>query len=1085
MEQASFPNNPKYTVPEPRSAVVRRQRLVDFLHQNVDQHLQLICAPAGYGKTTLMADFATDTELTVCWFAVDEKDRDPRSFVTSLFDALQAHFPSLDNPAELVQEMSQEANADWRTMIHSLLESISKRIPEYFIFVIDDFHIVAASPEVHEALDIVLQQIPDNCRLILSTRELPQLISLPKLISQRKIAGLGPGELRFTSAEIKNLLKKLFDLDVSEDEAKRMEQESEGWITAILLTTHNLWKGLFQEVLSKQGEHTLLYEYMAAEVFSQQPKNIQDFLLATSIFNEFDTECSQALTEFDNVDAILKEIEGRNLFVSRLEGAQPWFRYHHLFRDFLRDKIATEYPERQLQLHAKAAEYHLGRGDIRQAIQFSIQGHLYEEALDLLEGEVEAMAREGLWDTIGSMIEQIPDDLTGGRSRLLLYFANYHERRGRNDESIQILNRIIEVFREEQDYVLESRSLMRRSVALRAKGASQMAVRDARMALSLTMDHGGIRDQADAHSHLGRAYGAQGKFPKAEEECKLALEGYQQEGDLFQLSHTHGMLGLAYTEMGEFPQAANHYEMAVQGWKKIGNERDLALTLGNMACLYYQQGRYDEAVETGNESLAKAVATNNTRTQSYAYANLGDVRREQGAYGVALGHYQKALDLARECTLAPMLSYCSINMGETYRLMGDRLRAKGLLKEGLSLAQDLDMEKERGMAYTSLGIIEAASGNAEEGITVLDRACELLQRANQKRSLALAKFHMAHVYFQMKNYESAVEHLEQVASLCQELGHVQFLLEDAKHASLMVQYVAASDGKLRQFYSDLKDEIDRQTENNSPADNAYMDAETAETRNTSAIEDDADDIDVEVKGFGQIRISLAGNTILNTAWGTSKAQEMFLFLLRSVSPVSKSDIIDALWPHISATKANSNFHSTLHRMKSALHPHCVEGDGDTYQLNPGWSYIFDITTFEETILHAQGLDGNDPERIQLLNQAVQAFQNPVLSDVDAAWCNQLRTELETTFWQAVNEISDTSSARGDFEQGVSILEEALEVDEYQEEVYQKLADLYAAAGDIASSTRTLKKARSIFGETVQLFDDRRNESKAEDSFAKD
>ncbi|MDA0769259.1 MAG: tetratricopeptide repeat protein [Chloroflexi bacterium] len=1048
--------------------MVRRQRLVDFLHQNVDQPLQLICAPAGYGKTTLMADFAADTELTVCWLAVDELDRDPRSFATSLFEALHTRFPNLENPAKLVQAMSQEANADWQTMIHSIVDGISKGIPEYFIFVIDDFHIVSSSPEVHDALDFVLQRLPDNCRIILSTRELPQIASLPKLISQRSVAGLGPGELKFTSDEIKDLLKKHFDLEVSDEEAKRMEQESEGWITAILLTTHSLWKGLFQEVLSKQGENTLLYEYMASEVFSQQPMVIQDFLLATSIFNEFDAECSRAVTDSDNVEEILKEIEGRNLFVSRIEGAKPWFRYHHLFRDFLRDKIATEDPARQIQLHAKAADYHLQRGDVRQAIHFNIVGHRYDEALDLLEDEVESLAREGLWDTLGGMIEQIPEEFRERRSRLLLYFANYHEHRGRNDESIKILSRIIEVFREEGNYVLESRALMRRSVALRAKGASQMAVRDARMALSITIEYGSLRDQADAHSHLGRAYGTQGKFPMAEEECKLALEGYQQEGDLFQLSHTHGMLGLAYTEMGQFPQAATHYEMAVQGWKKIGNERDLALTLGNVACLYYQQGRYDEAVETGNESLEKAVATNNVRTQSYAYANLGDVRREQGAFGVALGHYQKALDLARECTLAPMVSYCSINMGETYRLMGDKLRAKGLLKEGLSLANDLDLENERGLAYTSLGIIEAASGNTDESITVLDRACELLQRANQKRNLALAKFHMAHVFFQTKNYDAALEYLEQVASLCQDLGHVQFLLEDAKHASLMLQYLAASDGNLRQFFNDIKDEISRQSDGNSPAANAYLDPEELPINGSSNEESDSP-TEIEVKGFGQLRIYLGGNPILNSAWGSSKAQEMFLYMLRLREPASKADIMEALWPHISASKANSNFHSTLHRMKSALHPQCVEANGELYQMNPNWGYTFDVGSFEETILNARNLASNNPERILLLSQAVKAYKNPVLGDTDAAWCNQLRTELETAFWQAVNELSDSWKASGNVAQSLSILEEALEVDEYQEEIYHKLADLYTEAGDLASASSTQRRLKSIFGETIQLF----------------
>ena len=206
-QPASFYGNPKYSVPEPSSEVVRRQRLVDFLHQNIDQPLQLLCAPAGYGKTTLMADFAGDTDLTVCWYAVEELDRDPHSFAASLFEAVKTRFPALEEPGSSLTGQSQAAKLDWQTMVTGLTEGIRSRIPEYFAFVIDDFHIVSGVPEVLAALDQVFQHLPDNCRIILSTRELPGLASLPRLISQRKVAGIGPAELRFTADEIKELLK--------------------------------------------------------------------------------------------------------------------------------------------------------------------------------------------------------------------------------------------------------------------------------------------------------------------------------------------------------------------------------------------------------------------------------------------------------------------------------------------------------------------------------------------------------------------------------------------------------------------------------------------------------------------------------------------------------------------------------------------------------------------------------------------------------------------------------------------------------------------------------------------------------------
>ena len=157
------------------------------------------------------------------------------------------------------------------------------------------------------------------------------------------------------------------------------------------------------------------------------------------------------------------------------------------------------------------------------------------------------------------------------------------------------------------------------------------------------------------------------------------------------------------------------------------------------------------------------------------------------------------------------------------------------------------------------------------------------------------------------------------------------------------------------------------------------------------------------------------------------------------------------------------------RQRRTLDAQCVIAEGDSYQLNPNWVYTFDIGTFEETILRAQGLARGNPERDRLLAQAMKAYKNPVLGDTDAAWCNQLRTELETGYWQAVNDLSDSRRADGDAGQSISILEDALEVDEYREEIYEKLAELYTEAGDLASASNTLRRSKSIFGETVQLF----------------
>ncbi|MCI0438699.1 MAG: tetratricopeptide repeat protein [Chloroflexi bacterium] len=1061
MEQIGISINPKYTIPEARAAVVRRQRLVDVLHENIDKPLQIVSAPAGYGKTTLLADFAKDTELAVCWYSADETDRDPHRFLFHLFESIRARFPTLENPADPANAQPSGISADWHGLVNKLVDGIRRSVREFFVLVVDDFHLLADNTTVISAADLFIQRLPDNCRVILSTRELPQLASLPRLISQRRVSGLGSGELRFTADEIKELLKKDFDVDMSTEEAEKLEAESEGWITAILLTTHSLWKGLFKDVLVNKGQNALLFEYMASEVFSQQSPSIQRFLLNTSILNEFDADIANTLNGIFSAAAILKEIEGRNLFVTRLEGPHSWYRYHHLFREFLREKLKKEDAEAFARIHARAADYYVANGGPRQAIQHYIDAAEFERALDVLDEQADALSHEGLWDTLGNWLEQIPEGNRARRPRLLLQLASVYQRSSKMDEAVNLLTNVIETFRVQGDRVLEARALMTRSRSLRSKGALQMAIRDARRALALLQGQGRPGDEADARAHLGRSYAQQGKYPSAEREFKLALEAFQEQGDLYQLSDVHTLLGLVYTYLGDSIKALTHYDLARQGWKRLGNQSQLALSLNNIAYLYYQQGRYDDAEPWINEAVTISRTTGSKQREALCLLTLAEIQREQGQYAEALTSYQRGLELARECMEATLISEGLVGLGETYRLTGDILKAKGYIKEGTTLALEKGQEHVVGAGYTSLGVLACEARSYGESMALLQKACALLERARQKRNLARAKFHLAHALFQSRRYPEALDLLQEVTALCEEMGHDRFLVSDAMGAPLMVQYAAVNKGPGREFYARLGEQVNRA----SPVEGVIQPSgEAASQAAQVAIRAPR----VEARSLGSAKITLDSNPILNTAWGSSKAREMFMFMLYHGQPLHKDKIVDSLWPQISSSKTNSNFHSTLHRMKTALYPNCVEREGELYKLNPQWEFWLDAREFERMLREAEALPAGDPRLEELVSSAITLYKGAFLEEFDSPWCDQLRTELEQKFWKAVTGRAERLQARGQLQQAIAALENALAIDELQEQTYYKIMDLYLELGDTTSATRIYKRCLSVFGETVSF-----------------
>ena len=650
-------------------------------------------------------------------------------------------------------------------------------------------------------------------------------------------------------------------------------------------------------------------------------------------------------------------------------------------------------------------------------------------------------------------MEEVPTELRATKPRLLLYFSRVYQLRGESDEAIKLLNKSIEDFKASGEHILEAEALMRRSVSLRFKGDYRMAIRDGRRALVLTRDYGTIEDQADAHSNLGSAYAQQGRFPLAAKEYRAALQGYQQQGNLFRLSEIHKRLGSIYSDLGNFPKAATHLGQARQGWQKLGNQTEMSVTLNNLAFLYYQQGQCETAEPLAEESINLAQATSSPRDEAYSLMTLADIQREQGDYTESLQSCQSSLDLARQCMETHLIAYGSFSLGDTFRLMGETERARSILNEAVALAGEGNQDHEQGLGLTSLGIIEYEAGRYQASNALLCEACQVLSRSGQKRAHTRARLHLAQVLFLSKKYTSALEQMETVAQLCQELGYDRFLVPEGKRAYPLVEY-ASTRSKNKDFFARLRDQIQQERTSGLVPTTTKRPPISRPTFTSPRL---------EMWAFGSVNTSLDGTAIPNTAWGSSKARELFLFLLCNEQPIHKEKIVEALWPEISSAKVDSNFHSTLYRMRSAIYPNCVIRDGETYQLNLDWDFWFDVKEFRGSLENAGALPQHSPERENLLKSAVDLYSGPFAEDTDSEWCINLRTELEFKFFKAASDVAERGESRGEYQNSIALLERVLAVDDLQEEIYYKIMDLYIQLDDPASATRVHSRHRAAVG----------------------
>ncbi|CAG0947507.1 partial HTH-type transcriptional regulator MalT, partial [Anaerolineae bacterium] len=276
----------KIIIPRRPGGVLRRPRLTDYLHENLERKLMLVTAPAGYGKTTLLIDFAQDADMPVCWYTLDEGDRDLAVFLAHLIASLQRRFPNFGQRSRSLVDNGVPAVG---TAAAALVADIVSDITEYFILVLDDWHLVSDEGPIRDLIDHVLRYLPEHAHLIVAGRTLLRG-PLVRLAAQGAVAGIGAADLRFTGDEVRAVLASRFNLSISDEQAARFAVEAEGWITAILLTSNSAWQDVLGRLRQVRDSADTLYEYLASEVFDRLEPALQEFLLASAVPRQFTAE---------------------------------------------------------------------------------------------------------------------------------------------------------------------------------------------------------------------------------------------------------------------------------------------------------------------------------------------------------------------------------------------------------------------------------------------------------------------------------------------------------------------------------------------------------------------------------------------------------------------------------------------------------------------------------------------------------------------------------------------------------------------------------------------------------------------------
>ena len=589
----------KLRVPPARQRVVPRARLLDPLAAESAAGLTLVCAPAGYGKTTLLVDWAQSllkTGTAVAWVTLDTSDDDPIPFGSYLIHSFIQALGPLPELAQIAQRLRATPEADLRQVIAALINSLTADSRDT-VLILDDYHLIEAA-EIHSAMSELIERRPENLRIVIGSRSRPPF-PLARLRARGKLTEVRTADLRFTGAETVQFLSDVMQLDLPPEGIAALEQRTEGWAAGLQLAALSL-SGQSKEKAGRPEEsflasftrsHRYLAEYLMEEVIDRQTEEVQAFLLFTSVLERLCAELCEAIIEngerrtensssatpvlrspFSSSHAILDYLSRSNLFLIPLDEEQRWFRYHHLFRDFLRTQLKKSQPERIPGLHRAACEWLAANEFFREAAEHAFLVQDWEYAAAFVEQHSFSLILHSAIATIYDWCSAFPEAVMQHHPMLCILqgFALAYHFRGSNRPRVEA--RLQQA--EKEMAALGDR--------LPASGLTEMAA-VVRTFLAMTPN-----PAFDPENLLALARRAVNSYP---------------EGDAGQFTGLL-MTGYAYLALHERQLAAEAFETARQIALRAGLFFGVVEATFHLARLAYAQGQLNRSAELCRQGQA-------------------------------------------------------------------------------------------------------------------------------------------------------------------------------------------------------------------------------------------------------------------------------------------------------------------------------------------------------------------------------------------------------------------------------------------------------------------------------------------------
>lgn len=699
--------------------MVARPRLIERLDEGIHRNLSLVCAPAGFGKTTLISEWIAGCGRPVAWLSLDKGDNDPARFLAYLVTALQGIKPGIGEGLLATLQSPQPLQIE--TILTTLLNEISA-IAEDFLLVLDDYHAID-SQSVDQALNFLVERQPPQMHLVIATREDPSL-PLARLRARNQLNELRAADLRFTPAEAAEFLNQVMRLNLSAEDIAALESRTEGWIAGLQMAVLSM-QGITDTtgfIQSFTGSHHFVLDYLMEEVLQRQSESVQAFLLRTSILDRMCGDLCDTVLLNTSVPGqeTLEYLEHANLFIVPLDSERRWYRYHHLFTDLLRKRLGQNLSAEGIaELHIRASEWHEQDGQMFDAFHHALAADDFERAAKLAEDAWQKMER--IFQTAAWLgwVNKLPDVAIGSRPWLCVQIGWAYSDVGELEPSETYLQKAEHALTDGMDSD-EFKSIPA-TIALIRSGNAQI----------------------------------EGNLPETVRYAELSIQ-LAPESDSLIRAQAAITLGFTQWAVGDVEASLQAMRAWMNDMEKLGNQMYVIASAFVVADMQMILGHLEEAENILQQMIQQAAVYGQDAENVTAHHHLGlaMLAHERGDDEMVTPRLQLVAELGQRSTLidwAHRWGLAQARLKESARAWDEALKfldeaQRGYVKNPIPMLQPIEARKAR--IYLKQGRLDKAQAWVQaHSLSVRDEASYL----GEYEHLTLARIHLAECSFEGVN----------------------------------------------------------------------------------------------------------------------------------------------------------------------------------------------------------------------------------------------------------------------------------------------------------------------------------------------